>query len=85
MLITNLNNPLYLNSADITYSTDMHDATRRIGKHVATNTIEVNGKIYNAVYYKNKMIATYSKGNVDWVRTILDNEKVPIPKFFVTY
>lgn len=76
---------MYLNSADITYSTDMHDATRRIGAHVATNTIEVNGKMYNAVYYKNKMIATYSKGNVDWVRTILDNEKVPIPGFFATY
>ena len=85
MLITNLDKPLYLNSSDITYSSDMHDATRRIGKHVSTNTIRVKGKIYNAVYYKGKMIATYSKGNVDWVRTVLDNEKVAIPECLATY
>lgn len=85
MLITNLDNPLYLNSSDITYSSDMHDATRRIGKHVSTNTIRVGNKVYSAVYYKGKMIATYSKGNVDWVRTILDGKKVAIPNCFATY
>ena len=85
MLITNLKNPLLLKSSDITYSSDMHDATRRIGEHVSTNTIRVGNKVYSAVYYKGKMIATYSKGNVDWVRTILDNEKVAIPNCFATY
>ena len=63
----------------------MHDATRRIGEHVSTNTIRVGNKVYSAVYYKGKMIATYSKGNVDWVRTVLDGEKVAIPSCFATY
>lgn len=83
MVIINDQNPLLITTNDITYSSVMHDATRRMGTGMSTNTLKIKDLIYEAVYYKSKLIAIRRKDAVYWTRVILNGECVKLPSFII--
>lgn len=81
MIIINSHNPLRITTSDIYYSSEHHDATRRIGENISTNILGIKNLTYEAAYYKSKLIAIRRKDAACWTRAILNDEDINIPSF----